>query len=42
MKVDIGVYVNGNIVDSVFILVFNFCYDFFFEVCKVVINEGFK
>ncbi|KAK3685770.1 methionine aminopeptidase 2-like protein [Podospora appendiculata] len=42
MKVDIGVHVNGNIVDSAFTLAFNPRYDPLLEAVKAATNEGVK
>ncbi|KAK4180540.1 putative methionine aminopeptidase [Triangularia setosa] len=42
LKVDIGVHVNGNIVDSAFTLAFNPRYDPLLEACKAATNEGLK
>ncbi|KXX75875.1 Methionine aminopeptidase 2 [Madurella mycetomatis] len=42
MKVDIGVHVNGRIVDSAFTLAFNPRYDPLLEAVKAATNEGIK
>lgn len=42
MKVDIGVHVNGRIVDSAFTLAFNPRYDPLLEAVKAATNEGVK
>jgi len=42
MKVDIGVHVNGKIVDSAFTLAFNPRYDPLLEAVKAATNEGIK
>lgn len=42
MKVDFGVYINGWIVDSVFIMFFDFMYDDFFVVVKDVMDIGIR
>ncbi|KAK4240984.1 hypothetical protein C8A03DRAFT_30822 [Achaetomium macrosporum] len=42
MKIDFGVHVNGNIVDSAFTMAFNPRYDPLLEAVKAATNEGIK